>query len=287
MMSLSITSYGQNLKFTNNTIPDLIFEADSIQKIFVYVTASGEEAYSYMERKVFTDPEIADFYNAYFLNKIIYQDKDSVYKNDPYSTKFKAETKTIPGFYFLDHQGYVLLSEFGIKNADDLLRMGMSANIMHSVSSQVNEKKQNYEANKTDKAFLKELIKQENGIGIKDSVALYDMLYVTSEDDYLDIEIIRAILYNEESIYGDGYKFISEDANRSLAAIVCCEEDNMGMDEIMYNKALEIIQNNLTIALNERNEKLLDDCKEELKRVMTDKEKAERICNKAHKRFYR
>ncbi|MFB6340728.1 hypothetical protein ACE1ET_03345 [Saccharicrinis sp. FJH62] len=282
---LTLDAYCQILEVNFNSVPDIIASTDSSQKIFICTTEEDDMASLDPETGNFSDSVVVNYYNNHFINKIVY--KDSAYANDTYIAELMEKTKVFPGYYFLDNLGYVIFKDYGIKSSDELLKMGEAANQRISIVSQVNAKKRDYESRKKDKIFLTELIEQENEIGQKDSVALYDLLSLTGTDDYLDIEIIKAILNNEESIYGSGYRFISEADNRLMAAIICCREKNMSMDEIMYEKTLEIIRINMEMALNERDEQLFNDCKNELKRVMSDKEKAEKICNKAHKKFYR
>ncbi|MFC0878004.1 hypothetical protein ACE01N_15510 [Saccharicrinis sp. FJH2] len=282
---LTLDAYCQILEVNFNSVPDIIASTDSSQKIFICITNVDDMASLDPETGNFSDSILVNFYNNHFINKIVY--KDSVYANDTYIAALMEKTNVLPGYYFLDDQGHVILKDYGIKSLNELVKMGQAANQRISIASQVNAKKRDYESRKKDKVFLTELIEQENEIGQKDSVALYDLLSLIGMNDYLDIEIIKAILNNEESIYGGGYRFISDADNRLMAAIICCKEKNMSMDEIMYEKTLEIIRINMEMALNERDEQLFNDCKNELKRVMSDKEKAEKICNKAHKKFYR
>jgi hypothetical protein len=277
-IDMSFDTCGQKIHYTSKSVTEIIDACDSTKKICVFVTSSGHKTFELTDSMGFKKTSVATFFNTHFITKAVYQDKDSVYENDPYALKLKDEPMVLPAVYFLDNCGHLLLKEDGIKSAQELLRFGEKACYSKSIESQIDEKKQSYADNKTNKAFLLELL-------IKDSIALNDLLALISKDEYMDIDIIKAILYHEESIYGDGYIFISEASNRALAAVICCKEDNMSMDEIMYNKALDIIQNNMTVALNEKNESLFELCKQELKKVMTDKQKAEKMCNKAQKKF--
>ncbi|MFB6317348.1 hypothetical protein [Saccharicrinis sp. FJH54] len=279
--------FGQKVIFTSQPVNVLMESMDSTQKIFVYVVKTGDEICKEMNRAVLSDSITASFLNYNFLNKIIYVDDDSLDKHYLAEYLIQDESNVVPAYYFLDNDGHVLLKDSGLKSKKEILEMSYRACQMLPVRLQIAEKKKLYSANRSDKTFLRDLLVVENEIGDSDTTALYDLLALLSKDEYLDISVIRAILNNEQSIYGKGYRYISESKNRSLAAIICCRENNRSMDDIMYAKAMEIIQNNMTSALESRDEMLFEDCKIELQRVMNDKEKAQKICDRAHRRFYR
>lgn len=75
-----------------------------------------------MSKEVFTDPEIADFFNANFINKKINAEKG---EGIELTKKFKV--KSYPNLIFLNSKGEVILRAKGYQNAKQLKRLAIKA----------------------------------------------------------------------------------------------------------------------------------------------------------------
>ncbi|MFO7703029.1 MAG: thioredoxin family protein [Psychroflexus maritimus] len=75
-----------------------------------------------MSKEVFTDPKIASFFNANFINK-----KINVEKGEGIQLAKKFKVKSYPNLVFLNSEGEVILKAKGYKNARQLKRLAIKA----------------------------------------------------------------------------------------------------------------------------------------------------------------
>jgi thiol-disulfide isomerase/thioredoxin len=277
-----------SVMFLNKTIPEIIKEAQVLDRlIFIDMTATWCGPCKEMDKTTFKDSMVVNYFSSNFLCKKIFLENDSIYV-DSLSLYFKNETKTVPSFYFLDNQGNIILNEIGSKTATELLELGRKAKSMKSPEYEISKMKLGYSTNMKNKDFLLKFMQLKNITGEKDTVALNDYLKLIPEQGFSNDTIVYTIIKNEKSIYGKGYRIISSKSNQTWSTIEANNKNIknkaiIGYD--MYKTSLDIIYDNIQIALIRRDKQLFKDCIVELNSVMQDKDRAKEITKQVETQF--
>lgn len=102
-----------------------------------------------MDKQVFTNPEVADFFNADFINA-----KYDMEKGEGISLKTKYEVSAYPTYLILDDEGNVLHRYVGAMSPEEFIKFGETGKSESSLSKM----RERYEAGERNKAFVLEYI---------------------------------------------------------------------------------------------------------------------------------
>lgn len=150
---VSVLGYAnEGIVFQDSSFSELLKEADQKDKlIFIDAYAVWCGPCKLMEKNVFTDKAVGEFYNSNFINTHIDMEKGE--------GKELAEiygVNTFPHYLFLDSDGEVLLRGYGYLNKEALIKLGQKA---------LDQKKQGsakvrFEKGEKDLTFLMETSKK-------------------------------------------------------------------------------------------------------------------------------
>ncbi|MEO9804989.1 MAG: thioredoxin family protein [Reichenbachiella sp.] len=102
-----------------------------------------------MDKQVFTNPEVADFFNSDFINA-----KYDMEKGEGISLKTKYEVSAYPTYLILDDEGNVLHRYVGAMSPEEFIKFGETGKSESSLSKM----RERYEAGARDKMFILEYI---------------------------------------------------------------------------------------------------------------------------------
>ncbi|MEP1780384.1 thioredoxin family protein [Reichenbachiella sp.] len=102
-----------------------------------------------MDKQVFTNPEVADFFNADFINA-----KYDMEKGEGISLKTKYEVSAYPTYLILDDEGNVLHRYVGAMSPEEFIKFGETGKSESSLSKM----RERYEAGARDKMFILDYI---------------------------------------------------------------------------------------------------------------------------------
>lgn len=276
-ITLITRALNDSINFSNKTIPELIKNVQDFDKlIFIDITATWCNSCEKMEQTTFQDKDVVDFFSANFLSKKIYIDRDSI-QSDSISMFLSNQTQAVPTYYFLDKNGKILTNSIGYKSPQELMMLGEKAKEMISPEYEIAQMEKTYSKNMKENVFLLKYMKLKNKIGLKGDKALNDYLKLIPEDKYASDTVIYAIINNEISIYGKGYKLLTDENYQQLAKSNSSSKGNTSIGYDMYNSALNIIMINIDLAIKSEDENLLNDGIFELNKVMQNKDKAKEL----------
>ncbi|MCW3788334.1 thioredoxin family protein [Plebeiibacterium sediminum] len=279
LFAITLHTRGQkdSITFLNESILELINNTQDFDKlIFIDMTATWCKPCQEMEKTTFQDKDVADYFSSNFLCKKIYIDFDSI-QNDSISRLLRNQTPAVPQYYFLDKNGKVLMKSGGYKTPSDLINLGKVAKDKVSPEYEIAQMEKSYTKNKTKQAFLLKYMQLKNNIGQKGDIALDDYLKLIPVDKYTNDTILYTIINNEKSIYGKGYQILTDENYQQQATIKAAVNGNISIGYDMYKTALDIIMQNIGLAISNKNENLVKDGITELNKVMQNKEKAKEL----------
>ncbi len=247
LWALSLQSgLAQGIKFFEGTLEEAKALAAKEHKIiFMDAYTSWCGPCKSMARNVFTQQEVGQFYNKYFINI-----KIDMEKGEGPKIAQKYRVTSYPTFLFLDEKGEIVHLAKGSRPVDKFIGIGSAALNKNDKSADYAAK---YETGKREPEFLRAYARelQKNA---KSSLKIVNE-YIRSQKDMTTKENIA---------------FIWEFAN---------ESDSKIFDLLIQNKAILIAQN----SEKEYNQKALDACNATVKKAV--KYKVESLVSDAQKQM--
>lgn len=147
-----LISAQQSIKFEEGSFKDILAKAKKDNKIiFMDAYASWCGPCKLMEKNVFTDAAVRDFYNGSFINS-----RFDMEKGEGRDIARKYQIGSYPTFLFLNGDGEELFRGMGYMAAGDFIEMGRQANNPFSKKGSL---KSQFEKGESDPDFLKNAIK--------------------------------------------------------------------------------------------------------------------------------
>jgi thioredoxin-related protein len=113
----------KSIQFQDKTFAELQKAAKEENKmIFIVFSASWCGPCKKMEKEVYTEAQVADFYNSHFICAHFDSEKG---EGKELAKKYKV--RLLPGFLFFSHGGEIELEDFGFQKKDDFIRIGSNA----------------------------------------------------------------------------------------------------------------------------------------------------------------
>lgn len=123
LCSIRVFAQETEIRFLDGTLEDARKQSAKAGKV-LFIDCMGYNcgACRMMELKVFTDPEVAAFFNEHFINY-------KLNMNEPEGLAFgkTCEIAALPTLIFMDEQGRILYKELGARKAKEFVELGRKA----------------------------------------------------------------------------------------------------------------------------------------------------------------
>ena len=235
----------QNIKFEDSDFKTILAKAKTEKKlIFLDAYAAWCGPCKLMERNVFTDANVADYYNKNFINAHF-----DMEKGEGRELAAKYGIRSYPTLLFLNGEGEVVGKELGYLNTADFLALGTKNNKPDLVNSNL---KDEFLKGKLDQPALLNFISLYSG---KDPILAKqasEKYFANKKDKAFSGEEINALLNFTQSVDDSNYKVFQQ--NKSAIVELLTEKNYTQFDN--YLRLMNIV----TSATNDKT-KTIDDAK--------------------------
>lgn len=267
---VSALSFGQGMKFETASFQDLLTRAKDENKIiFMDAYASWCAPCKLMEKNVFIQQEVGDFYNAHFINS-----RFDMEKGEGKDIAAKYGVRAYPTYLFINGDGEIVYQGTGYYESPDFIKIGEEA---ADPSKQIAVLKKKFEAGTQDPDFLKNIIK----------VFMYSDRPIAEQAAVRYFEGKKGQPLNQEDLQ---YLFgMLEDSNSPLFKIVESRKDDIikMLPEEMYNNILKSLKLNAVMksAYNKESKKLDEELFLRESEKLVSKEEAQKLLKSAKMRI--
>lgn len=235
----------QSIKFEESNFASILAKAKTEKKlVFMDAYASWCGPCKLMEKNVFTDKNVADFYNKNFINVRI-----DMEKGEGKELAMKYGVRSYPTFLFLNAEGEVVGKELGYIKSEEFLELGKKNNNPQLVNTNL---KDEFLKGKLDQAGLLNFISlyaSKDPVLAKQASEKY---FSNKKDKSFSGEEVNALLNFTQSVDDANYKVFV--ANKAAITELLPENNYKQFDN--YLKLMKLV----TSATNEKT-KTIDDSK--------------------------
>ena len=235
----------QSIKFEDSDFATLLSKAKTEKKlIFLDAYAAWCGPCKLMERNVFTDANVADYYNKNFINAHF-----DMEKGEGVALAAKYGIRSYPTLMFLNGEGEIVGKELGYLKTEDFLALGKKNNKPELVNTNL---KDEFLKGKLDQPALLNFISlyaSKDPILAKQASEKY---FANKKDKAFSAEEINALLNFTQSVDDANYKVFV--ANKAAIAELLTEKNYTQFDN--YLKLMKIV----TSATDDKT-KTIDDAK--------------------------
>lgn len=235
----------QSIKFEESNFASILAKAKTEKKlVFMDAYASWCGPCKLMEKNVFTDKNVADFYNKNFINVRI-----DMEKGEGKELAMKYGVRSYPTFLFLNAEGEIVGKELGYIKSEEFLELGKKNNNPQLVNTNL---KDEFLKGKLDQAGLLNFISlyaSKDPVLAKQASEKY---FSNKKDKSFSGEEVNALLNFTQSVDDANYKVFV--ANKAAITELLPENNYKQFDN--YLKLMKLV----TSATNEKT-KTIDDSK--------------------------
>lgn len=235
----------QSIKFEESNFASILAKAKTEKKlVFMDAYASWCGPCKLMEKNVFTDKNVADFYNKNFINVRI-----DMEKGEGKELAMKYGVRSYPTFLFLNAEGEIVGKELGYIKSEEFLELGKKSNNPQLVNTNL---KDEFLKGKLDQAGLLNFISlyaSKDPVLAKQASEKY---FSNKKDKSFSGEEVNALLNFTQSVDDANYKVFV--ANKAAITELLPENNYKQFDN--YLKLMKLV----TSATNEKT-KTIDDSK--------------------------
>lgn len=235
----------QSIQFEASGFADILSKAKAEKKlVFMDAYASWCGPCKLMEKNVFTDKKVADFYNANFINARV-----DMEKGEGRDLALKYGVRSYPTFLFLNGEGEIVGKELGYIQSEEFLALGQKNNNPQLINTNLKEE------------FVKGKLDQQ---GLLNFISLYaskdpilakqasEKYFANKKDKNFTGEEVNALLNFTQSVDDANYKVFV--ANKTAITELLPESNYKQFDN--YLKLMKLV----TSATDEKS-KTIDDAK--------------------------
>lgn len=235
----------QNIKFEDSDFKTILAKAKTEKKlIFLDAYAAWCGPCKLMERNVFTDANVADYYNKNFINAHF-----DMEKGEGVTLAAKYGIRSYPTLLFLNGEGEIVGKELGYLKTEEFLALGKKNNKPELVNTNL---KDEFQKGKLDQPALLNFISlyaSKDPIIAKQASEKY---FANKKDKTFTGEEINALLNFTQSVDDANYKVFT--ANKSAIVELLTEKNYTQFDN--YLKLMKLV----TSATDDKT-KTIDDAK--------------------------
>lgn len=209
MLAFVLSTHAQGIRFTEGKWNDIIRQAKQQDKIvFVDVFTSWCGPCKKMAREAFPDQQVGEFYNTHFINYSF-----DAEKGEGIEIAKRYDVSAYPTCLFINGDGEVIYRFMGAKNAKQLLGEGEKAESYKPLFPQLKKMEKEYNAGKSDKAFLKDYTDMMMKLGLDPQEVLTKYLLQLSESELFSVENLKKIekvnVYDKNLFHRLGLHYVS------------------------------------------------------------------------------
>ncbi len=212
LISTASNIYAQNrqIEFEKDTIWENTLEKAKKEDKLIFLDAYTDWCIpcKKMEKSIFTNDSVADFYNANFINARINAEKG-------YGKELKKvySINAYPTLIFVDHEGKMAHRKIGGLNSKEFITLGKEAMNLEERLSRFNER---YEQGERDSKFILEYLKKLKDTGINYDKVI-DEYFQTQKEENLISRINWEIICldnRKDRIDSKEFKFLLENKEK-------------------------------------------------------------------------
>jgi thiol-disulfide isomerase/thioredoxin len=245
ILLVSQLSFSQTIKFEDSDFATILAKAKAEKKIvFLDAYAAWCGPCKLMEKNVFTDKNVADYYNKNFINAHF-----DMEKGEGPSLASKYGIRSYPTLLFLNGEGEIVGKELGYIKTEEFLALGKKNNNPSLVNTNL---KDEFLKGKLDQSALLNFI---NLYASKDPILAKqasEKYFAKKKDKAFSGDEVNALLNFTQSVDDANYKVFT--ANRSEITKLLPEQNYTQFDN--YLKLMKLV----TSATDEKT-KTIDDAK--------------------------
>ncbi len=217
LLSISVIAQDQHIQFVQENLETALTKAKESNKIIfvdAYTTWCGP--CKMMEKKVFTDPSVASFYNENFVNL-----KLDMEKGDGLTFAKKHSVRAYPSLLFINDDGELVHKSLGYQQADRFIELGKAA---LDPEQQVMTLMKRFEDGDRDQLYLSNYVEAMTIAGMND-YEIVTKAYLDQEKDWTTDNNIRFLFdYSEASMSSNLFQYMLK--NKKVF------EETIGTDKI-------------------------------------------------------
>lgn len=235
----------QSIKFEDSNFAAVLAKAKAEKKlVFMDAYASWCGPCKLMEKNVFTDKNVADFYNKNFINTRV-----DMEKGEGRDLAMKYGVRSYPTFLFLNGEGEVVGKELGYIQSKEFLELGQKNNNPQLINTNLKEE---FLKGKLDQAGLLNFINLYAGKDPALAKKASEKYFANKKDKTFSGEEVNALLNFTQSVDDANYKVFL--ANKASITEILSENNYTQFDN--YLKLMKLV----TAATDEKT-KTIDDTK--------------------------
>jgi thioredoxin-related protein len=211
-MAISINAQDVGIRFMDATWEQVMAEAKKQEKlIFVdaYTTWCGP--CKVMAQNVFTQKEVGDFYNQYFINYKLDMEKG---EGLDFAKTYKV--KAYPTFLFIDGDGNLVHQSLGSRPVQSFIELGEAA---HDPDRQVGALMRRFESGDRQPDFLKQYVQAVKNSRVGDPEVALNEYLATQEDRFTPENAAFILEMASTSPDSEHYRFVKENREAMYEAV--------------------------------------------------------------------
>ena len=198
---LALGGSAQGIQFAEGKWADLLAQAKTSGKlIFVDAYAEWCGPCKMMDRKIFTDARVGEYYNANFINAQIDMEKG---EGPDLSTRYGV--RAYPTFLFVNGEGELVHQGLGYQPVEKFLELGAAA----AGGKGMGHMRERYESGDRDPAFLREYLDVLLASMSEDAEAVAHE-YLKTQPDWKTPENMELILQVAQSTDSELFRFLAK-----------------------------------------------------------------------------
>jgi len=154
-----------------------------------------------MSKNVFTDEQVANFYNDKFINA-----KIDMEKGEGVELARKYKVQAYPTLLYIDGEGSIAHRAIGYRGAEQLIALGKTA---LDPDKRISSLQEEYESGNRDPEFLAKYAKAASQAGLSNAKEI-TQAYLETQEDWSDPETMRLVLESVQKAEGKYYDYVIE-----------------------------------------------------------------------------
>lgn len=244
MLLAAVLTAQESIRFESGTFSETLKKAKKENKIiFLDAFASWCGPCKLMEKNVFTNAAVKDFYNSNFINARI-----DMEKGEGPGLAQKYQVGSYPTYLFLNGDGEIVYRSLGYMESGDFLALGQQAN---TSKNKLGGMKQQFEKGEKDPVFLRNTIKAYANSDREFAKKVAERYFQVKTDKTYTQEEISILLYFLRSTKDPNYKVFTN-AKDEITKILPVDIYNQFDTQLKLSEIAEKAVNQQSMSVDEQ-----------------------------------